>query len=57
MYSRILLSIGFNDQMDEVPNTLNRAFLSTTTVGYYYHSVNVIGLSLVQSVHIKQLTL
>jgi hypothetical protein len=49
--------IGFYDQIDEVPNTLNRVILHTTTVGYYYHLVNVISLSLAQSDHIKRLTL
>ena len=52
-----MLSIGFYDQIDEVPNTLNRVILHTSTVGYYYHSVNVISLSLAQSDHIKRLTL
>ena len=52
-----MLSIGFYDQIDEVPNTLNRVILRTSTVGYYYHSVNVISLSLAQSDHIKWLTL
>jgi hypothetical protein len=52
-----MLSIGFYDQIDEVPNMLNRVILSTTTVGYYYHSVNVISLSLAHSNHIKRLTL
>jgi hypothetical protein len=52
-----MLSIGFYDQIDEIPNTLNRVILRTTTVGYYYHSVNVISLSLAQSDHIKRLTL
>ena len=51
-----MLSIGFYDQIDEIPNTLNRVILRTTTVGYY-HSVNVISLSLAQSDHIKRLTL
>ncbi len=36
---------------------LNRVILHTTTVGYYYHLVNVISLSLAQSDHIKRLTL
>ena len=52
-----MLSIGFYDQIDEIPNTLNRVILRTTTVGYYYHSVNVISLSLAQSDYIKWLTL
>jgi hypothetical protein len=57
MLSRIMLSIGFDDQIDKVPNMLNRVILRTTTVGYYYHLVNVISLSLAQSDHIKRLTL
>ena len=52
-----MLSISFYDQIDEIPNTLNRVILHTTTVSYYYHSVNVISLSLAQSNHIKRLTL
>jgi hypothetical protein len=56
MLSRIMLSIGFYDQIDKVPNRLKRVILSTTTVGYYYHLVNVISLSLAESDHIKRLT-
>jgi hypothetical protein len=57
MLSRIMLSISFYDQIEEVPNTLNRVILSTTSVGYYYHLVNVISISLAKSNHIKWLTL
>jgi hypothetical protein len=52
-----MLSIGFDDQIDKVPNMLNRVILRTTTVGYYYNSGNVISLSLALSDHIKWLTL
>jgi hypothetical protein len=48
-----MLSISFYDQIDKVPNTLNRVILRMAQVGYYYHLVNVISFTLPKIDHIK----
>jgi hypothetical protein len=52
-----MLSIGFCDHIDKVPNFTHYSILCTTRVGYYYHLVNVISLNLSQSDHIKPVQL
>jgi hypothetical protein len=49
-----MLSIRFYDQIDKVPNTLNRVILRMAQVGYYYHLVNVISLTLPKNDRIKR---
>ncbi len=50
------MSFGIK-KLDKIPNNALYCNLCTTRVGYYYHSVNVISLSLSQNNHIKRLKL
>ncbi len=52
-----MLSIGFCDHIDKVPNPTYYSILGMTSVSRYYHLVNVMSLNLPQSDHIKRLTL
>jgi hypothetical protein len=52
-----MLSIGLCDHIEIVSNNAYIQYLMMTGVGYYYHLVNVISLSLSQSDHIKRLVI